>query len=293
MMNRKLMLWAVLVLLASALSSTAIAQSGPPPAYTENGFNPHLLDSAKPKAERMKLFAHIIALANRGQVRAQDLAGTIYWQGAAITGSPVTVNLVQARKLLASAAVHGDVLAMAKMAELELGAGREPQAMVWAQLYALYLAPMLPARAGRSDSYAANLIKRILDAGGKLDKATRGNVATMVQRFDKSIRSGIDAIHSENRNGRTFLVQQAEGADSIKTSNLNGVAEYMVGFDADGKPISIWPLDAFPDSGLSAVLHHYLKNVVANSVAKGSGTRYLRVSITHNGARSLMLRTAH
>lgn len=294
MMRSKLLLLAALAWTA-VFPAPAAAQSSPAPAYTENGFNPRLLDASVPAAERMKVFAGIIALANSGQVRAQDLAGTMYWQGSKIAGSPVAVNLAQARVLLANAAIHGDVLAMAKLGELELAAGRKPEAMVWAQMYARYIDPMAMQRSqrGRGSAYAANLIKRIADAGGTIDKATSANVASMVGRFDKSIRNGIHAFYAEGRHGRTYLTDAPRGLDSGEVANLNGVAEYMVAFDTEGKPVRVWVLDAFPDPTLTGTLRDYLKDIHANAVAGDSGTRYLRIHITHNAWKFRALRAVH
>lgn len=275
----------------------AAAQTAPRAHYTRNGFDPHLLSTRVPRAERMKLFAHVIALANQGQVRAQDLAGTLYWQGGRTKGSPVDRNLVQARKLLANAAIHGDVLAMAKLAELELAEGRTLQAMVWAQMYARYLDPMAMERSrrGHQAAYAASLIKRILKAGGKIDDATSRDVAALVNRFDAGIRDGIHTFASLDRRGTTFLTVQPmpPGLDPGPLLNRNGVAEYMIEFDPSGAPQRIWLLAAYPDPDMGAMLRVYLDHVHANTAARGSGMRYLQVAITHNAYKFQSLRPTH
>ena len=291
-MRTRTLLAALTVLAFGSLAGLASAQNPPAPTYTENGFSPVLLDTSASREARTQAFTHIIDLANQGQVRAQDLAGTLYWQGANIEGSPVPVNLKLARRLLANAAVHGDVLAMAKMAELELSAGHAGQAMVWAQLYVRYLAPLVPVRQGRGQysAYGATLIQRIEKAGGKIDQATRINVATMIKRFNSTIRDGMVAYNKERQNGKTILTQPPEGNDSIKVSNINGVAEYMVGFDTHGNATRVWPLDGFPDPKLDTVLRYYMQHVHANSVGSDAGMRYLRVAITHNAAKWIELR---
>jgi hypothetical protein len=295
MMRNKILTLVVLALAAASLPVMAATVAAPKPAYTRNGFNPRMLDASAPRVERMKLFAHIIALANHGQVRAQDLAGTMYWKGPEIAGSPVPVNLVQARKLLANAAVHGDQVAMAKLAELELAAGRTKRAMIWAQLYARYLHPIEGPRSAKYDGFSAQLIARIEKAGGKTDQATRTGVATMVTRFDKSIRKGIDTFDHLQNHGRTFLVRPAgaDRRDSPKLHKMSGIAEYMVGFDSHGKPVGVWPLDAFPDPQLGAEMRHYLNNIYANAVDSDSGVRYLRISITHQPYKFRYLRLTH
>ncbi len=103
--------------------------------YEQTGFQPSLLDASLPAAERSQAFAQVMALANAGHVHAQNLAGTLYWKGSAVAGSPVQQDLAQARALLGNAATHGDVTSMSRMAELELEAQQWQAAMVWAQLF--------------------------------------------------------------------------------------------------------------------------------------------------------------
>lgn len=283
----------VVFLMTFAVVATATA-AGPEPAYADNGFNPRMLDASAPTAERLRLFAQMMALANQGQVPAQDLAGTLYWQGPVIDGSPVPQDLAQARTLLGNAAVHGDVIAMAKLAELELGAGQAAQAMVWAQMYARYQNPqvMQRARRGRGSAYASNLIGRAADAGIKIDDAIRTDVAAMVSRYDTSIRRGIAAFYAERRSGPTHLVKRPSGIDTVEARNVSGVAEYIVEFEASGVPGKIWLLDSLPDGGIDTIVRHYLDNVRATTVGRDAAPRYIKVSIVHNALKSRMLRPA-
>ncbi len=295
MMRCKTLLPAALALMFFTLPNRGLAQTPPPASYTENGFTPQLLDTALPRAERMKLFANMVALANSGQVRAQDLAGTLLWLGPKVAGSPVPVNLDLARKLLANAAINGDVTAMAKLAELELAAGRPPQAMVWAQLYARYLDPLALQRQprGRKAAYASNLIGRIQKAGGHIDDTTRTRVAAMVSRFDQRIRRGFDAMAAQRRSGKVYLTTGPMGVDPLDMLNRNGIAEYMMAFDSSGAPQRIWNLDAFPDPAMASELRHYLDHVRANTAHAGSGLRFLRVTIVHEARRGRILRPVH
>lgn len=294
-MRCRILLPALMALVLGGLAQHAAAQTPSAPSYSENGFTPGLLDASASRASRMQAFAKVIALANRNQVRAQDLAGTLYWMGPKIAGSAVPVNLEQARKLLANAAVHGDVLAMAKMAELELGAGRVMPAMVWAQMYARYLHPSMGPRSAKNNGYAAQLISRIVKAGGKIGPAVRKSVASLVDRYDQGIRNGIDVFRHQENHGHTFMVQKPRPAhrDPSDIVKLGGVAEYMIEFDAAGKLRRVWPLAAFPHPKLEAGLRDYLDNVVANEAPAGTGMRYLRVSIMHQPYRFRRLRLRH
>ncbi len=289
-MARRLLLLSLLL----AAFSAAAAQA-PAPAYDSNGFDPRMLDASLPANDRLNAFAGMMTRANQGQVRAQDLAGTLLWQGAQVEGSPLQRNLGQARNLLANAAVHGDVLAMAKLAELELAAGQTEQAMVWAQMYARYQNPMAMQRArrGRSAAYGSDLIRRISQAGGGISKRIRTDVAAMVSRFDETIRRGIDEFSSRRRSGDTFLVRRPYGVDKVEYRNVNGMAEYLVAFDPSGAPGRIWLLDSLPDAKTDSIVRGYLEQVRANSVDEAAGTRYLKVSIVHNALKGPILRPVH
>ncbi|MGA7296885.1 MAG: hypothetical protein WBW92_05205 [Rhodanobacteraceae bacterium] len=285
-----------LLCLSILLITFSVAAAQPPaPSYSQNGFNPRMLDPSIPASDRLNAFAGMMTLANQGHVRAQDLAGTLLWQGPRIDGSPLKRNLDQARKLLANAAVHGDVMAMAKLAELELAAGRTEQAMVWAQMYARYQNPMAMQRArrGRSAAYGSDLIRRISQAGGAISKSIRTDVAAMVSRFDEPIRRGIDAFSSRRRSGETFLVRRPYGVDKVEYRNVNGMAEYLVAFDPSGAPGRIWLLDSLPDAKTDSIVRDYLEQVRANSVDEAAGTRYLKVSIVHNALKGPILRPVH
>lgn len=282
-------------LLVSLPCLAAAAGTGPAPAYDQNGFAAGMLDASVPQAERLKLFAHVIALADKGQVRAQALAGTLYWKGTAIPGSPVESNVSQARLLLANAAIHGDILAMAKLGELELQTGRLKQAMVWAQLYARYLDPLASARSrhGRRYAYASDLIGRIIGAGISVDDDVARDVGAMVTRYDDPIRYGIDAFRDQLRKGNPRLISAPVGTVPPDKALLSGVAEFMVAFDPSGAPKEIWLLASYPNPSMATVLRPQLDHARVNAVDEDAGMRYLRVPVGYNSVKSRELRTAH
>lgn len=279
-------------LLLTALPCLAAA---PATAYDHNGFNPRMLDASVPQAQRLKLFAHVITLAEQGQVRAQDLAGTMYWQGARVANSPIKANLDQARILLGNAAMHGDVLAMAKLSELELEAGRTRRAMIWAQLYAHYLDPMHHARErhGRRYAYASDLMQRIMDAGGKIDDTVSRDVSIQMAKYDDLIRTGIRTIKDRHRSGNPRLVMPPVGHPDVDQRTLNGVAQFMVGLDPDGNIKKVWLLASWPTDTMASMLRPWLEHAHANTVDDNAGMRYLEIPITYNSARSRQLQATH
>lgn len=261
----------------------------------DNGFSPKMLDASVPQAERLKLFAHVIALANQGKVRAQDLAGTMYWQGSAIQDSPIQSNLQQAHTLLANAAVHGDVLAMAKLAEMELKAGNVQKAMIWAQLYAHYIDPTVTAREqhGYRYAYASDLIGRITKAGGKIDDVVSKGVSATVARFDKPIRDGISAFKQQRRSGGAFLVARPQGMAPKELRSKSGMAEFMVTFDPSGKPGKVWLIASYPTPDFGTALRPQIDMARANPANADAGMRYMLVVIPHYSASFRMLRAHH
>ncbi|HET8553612.1 MAG TPA: hypothetical protein VFL78_02210 [Rhodanobacteraceae bacterium] len=261
----------------------------------DNGFNPKMLDASVPQAERLKLFSHVIALANQGKVRAQNLAGTMYWQGSNIPGSPIQSNLQQAHTLLANAAVHGDVLAMAKLAEMEFKSGNLQKAMIWAQLYAHYIDPTVSAREqhGFRYAYASDLIGRISKAGGKIDDTVSKGVSATVARFDKPIREGISTFKQQRRSGDAFLTifPQVKVPKELRTKS--GVAEFMVAFDTSGKPGKIWTIASYPIPDFGAAIRPQLDQLRANPVGNDVGMRYMLVAIPHYSVNFRQLRAHH
>lgn len=287
---------AALCLLSLALPCVAATTDAVPTAgYTQNGFNPQMLDPATPQPERLKLFAHVIALANQGQVRAQNLAGTMYWKGSAITGSPVESKLDQAQILLANAAVHGDVLAMAKLAELNLQAGHQQKAMVWGQLYGHYLDPMHKARKkhGRRYAYASDLIARIEKAGGKINDKVSANVSGMVTKFNEPIRAGITAFKEQRRHGAAHLIVTPTGAVPRELSNKSGMAEFMVAFDPSGAPHKVWLIASYPTADLGTGLRPLIDPAGVNRGSDDAGMRYLLVVIPNYSNKYRELRAHH
>jgi hypothetical protein len=72
-----------------------------------------------------------------GDPDAQYVVGSIYRRGDDAQ-PPVARDADQAQRYLSTAAAHGRVFAMAKMAELELAEDRPLDAMIWTQIYGYY-----------------------------------------------------------------------------------------------------------------------------------------------------------
>jgi TPR repeat protein len=94
-----------------------------------------LLDAEVPAAERQQTFDYFDKQALAGNSFAQYLIGSLYRIGDRLPGNVVPRDLEAANKYLSTAAAHGHLRAMAKMAELELSRKHYLEAMIWAQLF--------------------------------------------------------------------------------------------------------------------------------------------------------------
>ncbi|HET7300621.1 MAG TPA: hypothetical protein VFJ01_08195, partial [Oleiagrimonas sp.] len=200
-----------------------------------------------------------------------------------------------AHTLLANAAVHGDVLAMAKLAEMELKAGNLQKAMIWAQLYAHYIDPTVNAREhhGHRYAYASDLIGRITKAGGKIDDTVSKGVSATVARFEKPIREGISTFKQQRRSGDAFLTAFPQVKVPKELRTKSGVAEFMVAFDTSGKPGKIWTIASYPIPGFGGAIRPYLDQLRANPVGNDVGMRYMLVAIPHYSVNFRQLRAHH
>ena len=117
-----------------------------------------LLDPEAPIEQRRAIVGELEAIAKDDSERnVLYLLGSLYRQNPADSSSPVAQDLDRARELLSRAALHGHLLAMAKLSTIELQAGNHFEANTWAQLYGHY----------------------VLDPGGD-EIAAHGNFAAMV-----------------------------------------------------------------------------------------------------------------
>src|SRR5579863_60413 len=113
------------VAIARFVLSVAIAVSGAA-AHADQNAAGHLndlarfLDKSTPAPARQEIFEGWRKAALAGDTDAQYVVGTMYRRGDDVLPHVVERDADQARRYLSTAAAHGRLLAMAKMAELEL-----------------------------------------------------------------------------------------------------------------------------------------------------------------------------
>jgi len=229
------------------------------------GLIAQLLDVHTPLTERQSIFATFEKRAQDGSTSAQYVVGSLYRIGQLLPASPVPRDLDKARLYLSNAATHGRILAMAKMAEVELAAGNTLQAMVWAQTYGHYEL-LLQASTRPSEGYLAELLQRATE---KFDKTKMPEVVNdlnaFVDNYDASVRTGVnetqddynksDAKVTSSENMHIFYSSPPVISIHSGSQRLaSGFADVLIAFKPDGSVDNSWLLDATPDAGLGKAL---------------------------------------
>jgi hypothetical protein len=215
-----------------------------------------LLDPKGSLQERQSAFTEVEASAQAGVVKAQYVIGSLYRIGKALPASPVEQDLAKAHLYLSNAAAHGEILAMAKMAELEAASKHQMEAMTWAQIYAHY-AMLQPAERRPSNGYLAELVER---ASRGIQKSQLQDVVDNLNAFvaahDDTVRSGSEQVNKlstdmapESRRDRPMAFGSWGSVPNA------GFADYLLTFKPDGTTQDVFLLDAIPDVKLGQILH--------------------------------------
>lgn len=186
---------------------------------------------------------------------------------------------------LSNAAIHGNIEAMAKMAEVELAAHNYQEAMNWAQIYGHY-APLLPKNFRPSKGYLAGLLARINEHfnSSKLPEIVR-DLNVFIENYDADIqaaqkrvqaaRSFISAKPSSNRDVTLAVMNSATSSD---------FADYLVAFKPNGTVANIWLLDSTPNPRLGNLLRSAIVGytVTPASTDVGADLRYAWVPVVYD-----------
>jgi hypothetical protein len=261
-----------------------------------------LLDPDVPQAEREATLAHYKQKALDGNVYSQYIIGSLYRIGDRLPGNIVPLDLDQARKYLSTAAAHGHIRAMAKMAELELSQKKYLEAMIWAQLFGYYSglngADEKTIHDNTASAYLADLVLRI---SGRLDPAqmpaVSNDMAAFIAAHDADIQKGKSAPASSSSSTEKMQVRSSQRKHMIVPPPSNGprkdvLADYLIAFDANGEASQAWLVDALPDVALGKALKFIAMNVEVNPAADGADVRYALQPINFSWGRS-KLQAAH
>jgi len=237
----------------AAATSAGLAESQPTKApdfpYEE------LLDPRTPETQRASLFAKLEKQAQAGDAKALYVVGSLYHIGRSLPASPVERDLAKARLYLSNAATHGEVYAMAKMAEIEAAADHPQDALTWTQIYAHYVL-LKSAEERPSEGYLGELVER---ASRGVRQAQMQDVVDhlnlFITSYDKAVREGSSALQ-ERESDMEFVNNPSRSKPFYSRDYMPpaGFAEYLVGFDAKGIAREVLLIDATPDLKIDPVL---------------------------------------
>jgi hypothetical protein len=258
----------------------------------------NLLDPDKPLAERKAVFTHYQEQALAGDTSDQYIVGSLYRIGARLGDNVVDRDPDTAGRYLSTAAAHGYVHAMAKMAEIELAAKRPLEAMIWAQLYGHYsldVAEGATADKG-GNGYYAGLLQRVYAVfdGSQQDTMLR-DLNAFIAAHDADIRDGLARNVAQYQSGtmreKISMMHYDSMAAKISGRRNDDLAEYLIAFAPDGHAEQAWMLDAMPDIALGRELRTVALRVRVNA-GSGPGLRYALVPIQYSFGR-YALRNKH
>ena len=272
----------ILLALFTCAAATPIEAARPPGHLGELT---QFLDRATPAARRQELFAAWREAALAGDTDAQYVVGTIYRRGDNADPPLVPRDTDQARRFLSTAAGHGRVLAMAKMAELELAEDRPFEAMIWTQLYGVYRGWVRNENIGdygehnerEPTLYFEDLLGRVSERmRQKLGSLKESEVLQQLNAFvgahDKDIRADLwrDGIGTRWA-GAGAKFKPRSGSRGLAVSLRQMLSEWVLEFGADGALHAAEPFDALP-SFVKANSHHNLASLSEMAPAAATAT---------------------
>jgi hypothetical protein len=245
------------------------------------------LDNSTPAPNRKVIFDVWTKSALAGDVDAQYLVGTIYRRGDSIEPHVVERDVDQARRYLSTAAAHGRLLAMAKMAEIELAEDRPLEAMIWAQIYGAYRGwvgtdtrDYGPKNERQPTLYFEDLLRRVSSRlAQKLGDAKTADVLAGLNQFvaqhDQEVRAQLQREGLAPRwTGRQVKYENAKSMKRVGVSLHNTVSEWVLVFAADGSVESAEVLDAIPEFIYANGHHGLVTQYRAAQAEKSTGPRF-------------------
>jgi hypothetical protein len=245
-----------------------------------------ILNPQTPLAERQQELARLEQDTKSDDQHNLYLLGSLYYMGSQASGAPVQQDLDKAALYMGNAAIHGSLLGMAKMAEIDLAMHKYPEAMIWAQVYAHYVM-LLPRGERPNDGYTAELVQRIIDKLGRSGVTqAMPDVANFIASHDADIRAGTDSGFGEHT-PRPVTKSKPYVTPNYRWTPKSGIADYLLAFHADGSQAHAWLLDAVPDPALGEALQRYASGLTLppSKAAAGDGLRYVWLPVMFDDRR--------
>lgn len=275
--------WGMAACLSFALvANTALADGDNPPSASTQTKKPMsdaewaaLFDQNTPLAERQRTLADLEQSPDLSDPHDLYMLGSLYHMGQHAHGSPVREDPQKASLYLGNAAIRGSVLAMAKMAELKLAQGQYREAMNWAQIYSHYALLSKRSDYSPTESYAAELVSRIMDKIGESSMPDiMKDVSSFVAAHDADIRVGIageemlEHVHPKSSGHHYYVAPLGQRLPS------SGFADFIIAFHPDGSVANVILIDAVPQPDMGAVLHEKVETMTIDPTKQNQAMRY-------------------
>lgn len=292
-MTRRLLTLACLAIAASSAIAGECTDTRP---ATGELVGKGLLSADTSDAERESLGKQLICSALAGNGKSQEIAGSLYRWGPRHPAHVFPEDHDRARDLLTAAAGQGYRGAMLKLAELELTDGHAHEALLWAQVEAVFYRRTTEGKDSGNESipsiryasYFAILIKRVNEANGPYDEATLSReIDARVASIDQQMAAHPKPHGAMLADGKLPTQQHVQHA-SAADRDQGAYAQFFVEVGPDGRATRDWLVDAYPDPGTGLRLGRLVPQVRWDKQPAGDATmRYglLPVSMSTNAHR--------
>jgi hypothetical protein len=248
------------------------------------------LDKSTPNDQRQAIFNNWRDSALKGDTDAQYIVGSLYRRGDDVVPHVIERDADQARRYLSTAAAHGRILAMAKMAEVELAEGHAQEAMTWAQIFGYYR-----GWAGKADNtveithdqrqptlYFEDLLRRASDSlkrkVGDLQTALiEQQTNAFIAQHDADVRVQLWQLGISPRwTGAQAKLVNAKDFHrvGIPIGMRDMVSEWVLDFGADGSVKHTEPFDALPNFIQANTYHGLVSQYAVEGAADAPPDRY-------------------
>jgi hypothetical protein len=262
-----------------------------------------LLDPDIPLAEKLEDIRALELSAELGDSLSQHIIGSFYRLGDKHPAKIFPEDIVKAKKYLSNAAIHGNLPAMAGMAELELANKNNKDAMLWSQVFAYYSKEEQQEQKGVSNlAYQAFLLKRVFDAarkesGNNFDKSFLEDFNSFFVNYDTEIRANKKRVltsaeiekykacdHGNEKstpdNTKVLNADKIRGnAETSSSLRSPGFAFYLVGINAQGVVIKVMTVDSLPNETYAKALTGVAKTLEFNKTP-GLELRYAYIPLS-------------
>jgi hypothetical protein len=248
------------------------------------------LDKSTPTAQRQAIFTAWNDSALKGDPDAQYIVGSLYRRGDDIVPHVVEHDTDQARRYLSTAAAHGRVLAMAKMAELELSADRPQDAMIWAQIFGYYRGwagkaenASAPTHDQRQPTmYFEDLLRRASErlrqkVGDQQTALVEQQVNAFIAAHDADVRLQLWQLGiAPSWTGPQSKLVNAKNFHTVGVpiGIRDMVSEWVLDFGTDGSVKHALPFDALPNFLEANTYHGLVSQYAIEDAGNAAADRY-------------------